>query len=237
MATSVLKNALVLAHAVNVTGETNNVGVDYGAETEDNTAFDGTTRSNKGGLKTAGVSAEGFFDPDNDADLFTRVGMNGVYLTVANGNANGDRSFSLQTTVGSYQPVGGSVGELASYSLNASARGDLERGQVLFHSDSETADGTSTPLNAGSAATSLVAYLHVWTADGSSPTLDVTIESDSADDFTGNETTRLTFDQATGRTAQRKTGTATSDTWWRVNYTIGGANADFAFAVILIPTA
>lgn len=237
MATSVLTDALILMHGTDLTCQTNVVGVDFGAETQDDTSFCDDTRSNKGALKTVGFNAEGFFDGDMDSDLFSALGVEGKILTAAEGEAQGDRAFSLVSVLGSYQPFGGSVGELASYTLNASARGSLERGQILFHSDSETATGTGATLNAGSAATSLVAILHVWSVSGTTPTLDVTVESDSADDFTGAEVTRATFTQATGTTAERVIGTATSDTWWRVNYTIGGTNPDFAFAVILIPTA
>jgi hypothetical protein len=241
MATSVLENALILHGDSNtardLTCQANTVGIDFGAETQDNTALCDTTRSNQGALKTAGFSAEGFFDSDMDAALFDDVGVNGTIVTAANGKDVGERSFSLVAVAGSYQPVGGSVGELNSFTLNASARGDLERGYVLFHSESETATGTGTTFQAGSAVTSLVAILYVFSASGSNPTLDVTVESDTADDFTGAEVTRATFTQATARTAERVVGTATSDTWYRVSYTIGGTNPDVGFAVLLIPTA
>lgn len=241
MATSILENALILhgdgSSARDLTGVTNVVGIDYGAETDDDTSFKGDTRSNKGGLKTAGFNAEGFFDPKKDAALFDAVGISDSVLCAANGTAVGERAFALRAVVGSYQPLGGNVGEMASYTLNASARGDLERGYVLFHSDSETETGDGATFQAGSAAESLVAILYVFSASGTTPTLDVTVESDTTDDFTGAEVTRVTFDQATGTQMQRKTGTATSDTWWRVTYTIGGTNPDFGFAVILVPTA
>lgn len=236
MATSILQDALILNHGVNMTGQTNTVGIDFGAETQDNTTFSDDTRSNQGGLKTVGFNAEGFFDPAKDSQLFSEIGVQDKIISVAEGKANGDRTFSFLAVYGSYQPMGGSVGELNGYSLDASASNALERGQLLFYSTSETSSGTSTPLNAGSAASSLVGILHVWSVAGTNPTLDVDIESDSANDFTGAETTRLTFAQATASTAERKTGTATGDTWWRINFTIGGTNPDFAFAVVLFPT-
>lgn len=238
---SVLVDALILQGDANtardLTCQSNAVAVDYGAETQDDTSFCDDTRSNRGGLLTAGFSAEGFFDADMDSGLFGDVAVNGTLVAAANGSDVGSRSFSLQAVLGSYQPFGAAVGELSSYTLNAAARGALERGYVLFSSDSETVSGTGATFQAGSSATELAALLFVTSASGTTPTLDVTVESDSADDFTGAETTVATFSQATGRTAERVVGTATANTWYRVNYTIGGTNPDFGFHVLLVPTA
>jgi hypothetical protein len=232
MAASVLSNALLLFDGQDLSGRVNTIALDYGAEALDETTLADDSRVNKGGLKTVGLSAEGFWDSTPDSALFTAVGVSGSLISVAPGRSVGDVAYSLQSLAGEYSPIQGSVGEMAGFTLNASARNSLQRGSLLFHSDSETTTGTGSTSNAGSG--SITAILHVFAASGTSPTLDVTVESDDADDFTGLEQTQITFTQATGKTAERLTASSTSDTWWRVNYTIGGTNPDFGFAVVLI---
>lgn len=231
MATTILNNAIILMDDLELTGQANTVGLDYEAEAQDETVFGADTRKNKGGLKSVGVSAEGFFNATEDADLFADVGVQDKLITIAADNSVGDIAYNLRAMMGNYTPLDGSVGELASFSLEAASSNDLQRGQILFKG-SATSSGAGSTLNAG--AGSITAILHVFSASGTTPTLDVTIESDSGDNFAGAETTQISFTQATGRTAERKTAASTADTWWRVSYTIGGTNPDFGFAVILI---
>ncbi len=234
MSTSVLSNALLLFDGRNLSGQSNVVALDYGAEARDDTTLADDTRSNIGGLKTVGLSAEGFFDPTMDSDLFAAVGVSGSLISVSKGLSVGDRAYSLQALAGEYQPMVAQVGDLLSYSLNASARGDLKRGELLFHSTSETASGNGSGSNAGAAAAQVTAFLHVFAADGTTPTLDVTIESDVNNSFS-TPVTQITFAQATAGSAERIVSVgAVADTWWRVAFTIGGTNPDFGFAVILI---
>lgn len=237
MATSVLSNALLLLDDRDLSGTSNTVGIDFGAESQDKTAIANDTRIMQGGLKTVGVSAEGFFQGEVDSDLFSAVGVSGSLISVAPGTSVGDVAYTLQSVVGQYTPLQGGVGELAGFSLNASARNSLQRGSVLFKNDSVSSSGSGSTLNAGAASSQITAILHVFDqTGGSSPTLDVTIESDSSDDFTGLETTQITFTQAMGRTSERKISVgAETDTWWRVSYTIGGTSSPaFGFAVILV---
>ncbi len=233
MGTSVLTNALLLFDGRDLTGQSNAVGLDYGAESKDDTSLADDTRSNIGGLKTAGLSAEGFFDASMDADLFTAVGVSGSLISVAEGLAVGDRAYNLQALLGEYQPLGGQVGDVIGYSLNASARGSLERGELLFHSPSEVLTGVGSALNAGAAATQVTAILHIF---GTSPgdTLDVVVESDVDNTF-ATPAAQVTFAQTGVRSAQRVVAVgAVTDAWWRISYTIGGVSPDFGFAVILI---
>lgn len=234
MSTSIVNDALLIVDDFDISGQSNTVGLDYEAESHDETVFGDDTRKNKGGLDTVGISAEGFFDPDMDSDLFSDIGVQDKLLTVAIGKAVGDVAYNCRVLVGSYTPLDAAVGELASYTLEASASNTMQRGQILFKNDAVTATGSGSTLNAGAAATSITAILHVYSASGTTPTLDVDIESDSSDDFTGLETTQISFTQATGRTAERKTAGSTSDTWWRISYTIGGSSPSFGFAVVLI---
>lgn len=236
MATDVLSDAFVALDDRNLSGIMNSVGLTYEAEDVDETTVDQDTRIAKGGLFNVGASLEGFFDAAIESDLFDDVGVQDKLLTIAKGIAVGDVAYNFRALTGRLSPLQGSMGEIVGLVLDARASNALERGQVLFKDDSVTSTGSGSTLNAGAASTQIVGILHVYSASGTSPTLDVDIESDSSDDFTGSETTRISFTQATGRTAERKTAGSTADTWWRVNYTLGGTSPDFGFAVILILT-
>jgi hypothetical protein len=70
---------------------------------------------------------------------------------------------------------------------------------------------------------------------GTSPTLDVIVQSDDASGFP-SATNRITFTQATGFTAEYATPVAgaITDDWWRVNFTIGGtASPNFTFICVI----
>ncbi|MEU4150833.1 hypothetical protein [Streptomyces sp. NPDC026659] len=67
---------------------------------------------------------------------------------------------------------------------------------------------------------------------GTTPTLDVVIESDNGSGFP-SPITQLTFTQANAISGQilRTDGTAITDDWYRVKWTIGGTTPSFLFAV------
>ena len=62
-------------------------------------------------------------------------------------------------------------------------------------------------------------------------TLDVTIESDATNSFSGGETTRGTFSQISAITSQWLTPVAgaITDTWWRIRYVIAGSSPSYEF--------
>ena len=102
---------------------------------------------------------------------------------------------------------------------------------------SRTSSGNSTGIQLGTIAASqnMHASLHVFSASGTNPTLDVTIESDDNGSYT-SALTRMTFTQATAAGAEflgPTAGPAGSDDYWRVAWTIGGTDTPtFSFAVI-----
>ena len=82
------------------------------------------------------------------------------------------------------------------------------------------------------AGKSMYAALHVISVSGTSPTLDVIVQSDDNSGFT-TPTNRITFSQtgAVGAEWGSVAGAVTDD-YWRVSYTIGGSDTPtFAFAV------
>jgi hypothetical protein len=99
-----------------------------------------------------------------------------------------------------------------------------------------TATGTGTGLEVGAVAAGarLYAALHVLSVSGTTPSLTARVES-SADNTFAAPTTRLTFAAATaaGGQALRTDGSAITDTWWRVAWTVTGTTPSFMFAATL----
>lgn len=245
MAEIVLTDAALLVAQFDVTGDVNSVQLDYAAEVQDGTTFgDGTRKMvGNGALRTVDLSVEGLWnggDDEVDDVLFDRIGTAGLLHTVAaSGLTESNVGYFFQAVEGSYSP-GASVGEILRFSVESQASGSdgLIRGNLL-HTGTEAATGAAAAQNLGAATADQKVYagLHVLSAAGTSPTLDVTIESDAADDFTGSETTRVTFAQVTdalGSEYATPVSGAITDTWWRVAYTIGGTGSpSFSFVVVL----
>jgi hypothetical protein len=234
MSKTVLSDAFIVFDGEAIRDSVNAVSIDYGAEELDGTTLADDTRIMVGGLLTAAMGADGFFQaPDPDSAFFAQMGAAGKVITIAPKTTEGSIGFSLNAILGSYNP-GASVGELLAYSIQAGARDRLVRGPLLANKAGITVTGTGTAFQVGAASGSqtVFAALHVTKAGGT-PTLDLTIESDDASGML-SPTTRITFDQATAKGSQfKKLAGPVTDNWWRVNYTIGGGTPEFDFVVLL----
>lgn len=240
MAQLVVTNAKLYLAGYDLSGDLNQTALAFGAEALDDTTFGDTTRSNVGGLKTAAVEARGLWNGGANADkaVFDRIGTVDVPLLVAaDGGDAGDECYFLKAMAATYQ-VGGQVGEVLPFDLSASATGGtpMVRGSVLFNGTAGvTANGTG--YQNGAVASGKKLYAGLWIIDdpsGTSPTLDVKIQSDDNSGFT-SALDRITFTQATTRGAQFATPVSGSitDTYWRAVYTIGGTTPSFRFAVVM----
>lgn len=192
-----------------------------------------------GGLKSGSVNIEFMQDVavgEVDDTLFPLLGVVNVPKSVVVGSADGSPAYLLKSIPLTYTPVQGAVGELAMGTISgSSSTGPVVRGKLLHPSNvdrTSSSTGTGRQLGAVSATQKVYAALHVISASGTSPTLDVIVQSDDNAGFT-SPTTRITFTQATGRTSQLSSlAGAITDDYWRVSYTIGGsATPTFAFAV------
>ena len=234
MSKTVLSDAFIVFDGEAIRDSVNAVSIDYGAEELDGTTLADDTRIMVGGLLTAAMGADGFFQaPDPDSAFFAQMGAAGKVITIAPKTTEGSIGFSLNSVLGSYNP-GASVGELLAYSIQAGARDRLVRGTLLANKAGILTSGLGTAFQVGAATASqtVFAALHVTKAGGT-PTLNLTIESDDASGML-TPTTRITFDQATAKGSQfKKLAGPVTDNWWRVNYTIGGATPEFDFVVLL----
>jgi hypothetical protein len=235
MAKTILSDALIVFDGYAIRESANAVSIDYGAEELDGTTLADNTRIMVGGLLTAAMGAEGFFDaPNPDSAFFDQMGLSEKVITIAPKTVEGGIGYSLNALLGSYNP-GAPVGELLKYSISAGAQDRLVRGTLLANKTGIITSGSGTAFQVGAATATqtIFAALHVVGATGTTPTLDLIVESDDAVGMT-TPTTRITFAQATGVGSQfKKLAGPVTDSWWRVKYTLGGATPNFGFVVLV----
>ncbi len=157
-----------------------------------------------------------------------------ITVAVTDG-ADGELAYMFSAKVQGYEE-GATVGEMFTLAANASAGGDkIVRGQIMLPkvAYTSTANGTAVQIGAVSATQKVYAALHVFSASGTNPTLDVIVESDDVENFGGTPETQITFAQTDVATAVWSSAAgAITDDWWRASLTIGGTDTPtFTFAV------
>lgn len=169
-----------------------------------------------------------------DKALYNNMSTSGSVCTICpNASTIGSLAYFFKSTQSEYTP-GGAIGELLGFSWAAGANDRLSRGNVL---ESARVASTDTSIEQGNGVVltdqNLYAALHVLSVSGTTSTLDVIIQSD-ATGFAGPNN-RITFTQATGITSEYATPVAgpITDDFWRVSYTVGGANEEFVFIVVM----
>lgn len=238
MSKFVLLNARLFAVGADLTGASNKI--ELSAEVEDKETTNYYSNGYKeviGGLGSAEVTAEGQWEAGDstlvDNSSWTQLGGVGPWTACPDNAAVGDLAYITQCLRSSYA-LGGSVGDVAPWSGKGASAWPLVRGQMAHPAGTaRTSTGTGTGVQLGAVSTGkrLYAALHVLSASGTTPSITARIESDDNSGFT-TPTTQLTFTAATaaGGEALRTTGSAITDTWWRVAWTISGTTPSFLFA-------
>lgn len=230
----VFKDAKVFLGHYDLSGYTNNVALNYGAEPLDETTLGDSTRKMKGGLKLVSAGLSGFWDATPDPGLQSSVAVADKPMSVVAPAGTAGTTTYLFRVVNSQYQMGGNIGDLMSYQADAKATDDLVRGKLLYHGTAtSSAQGTALSFPSMAAGDTLVGALHVFSAS-TGDTIDVTVQSDSATGF-GSPATALTFTQVGAtETSEWQTATgASSDTYYRVAYTIAGSSPSYTFAVTL----
>jgi hypothetical protein len=208
----------------------------------------GGARQYRQGLKSWTSNWDGYADFAAASDTTSPL-VPGEVLTPANMGAQFNGTWASTGTEGEacylsdgilagITPLSGSVGDMAAFHGEMMpadrtvgqrmVRGIIEANRTVSSSSNTT--GSST-LGAVASGQTLYASLHVFKLTGTSPTLDVIVQSDTTG--FGSPTDQITFTQATTRSGQygSKVGPVT-DTFWRVKYTLGGSGSPTAtFAV------
>lgn len=133
MATVVYKNAALMVGGSSLAASLNELGVEYGAEILDETAYGDDTRSHRGGLLTAKVMGKGFaesgaglsetvlFADNGTDDTVVAVFPNGVTEGVLPGAGDGF-GYAMKGVQSEFQ-LGGGVGDLLPLAFTYEARG------------------------------------------------------------------------------------------------------------------
>ena len=239
MAHYVLTSPKVWIDGYDFSGDYNKLAINYEADEVENTSFGDDTHVFLPGLKRFDAQLEGAVNIGAalvEGISFGKVGTADVPVTIGlDTGADGETAYTMKALAVGYSP-GATIGEIARFSVSIAASNErLVRGTIMHNATrTSTSDGTARQLGATLAGQSLYATLHVITVSGDDPTLDVVVASAASDSWPGAG--RITFDEQSAIGAVFATPLAgeITDTWYRVQYTIGGTNTPtFEFIVII----
>ena len=235
----VLSDVNILLAGYDRSGDHNAISIARDRDELDDTTFGSVgDRDFVVGIHTAQVEGKGRHTAgvgSIDEQIETVWPLAAQVITISSqGGADGDNADILaEIHSGSYE-FGGAIGEILPFNLSAKVTGPAPRGTIMHNASRATSgNGTARQLGAVLSGQTIAASLHVLSVSGTSPTLDVTIESDAVSGMT-SPLTQLTFTQATAIEGQflTKVGAITDD-WWRVAYTVGGTSPSFTFLVAI----
>lgn len=236
MAAEILTDAALWVGGYDLRGNMNAIAVEGDTDIKDCTTFGDGTRTYQFGMKVASFSGAGFLDSPIDAVNYANWGSDGVPVTIGKSRAEGAIAFGMNALSTKYNNKM-AMNELWSFAVTGqTSRRSFGRGRVMsiVSGASATANGTGRLLRGISVNKKAFALLHVTAASGTTPTMDVIIQSDDNVGFT-TPTTRGTFSQVNAIASQLiDIDGAITDTYWRARYTIGGTGPSFTFAVSLL---
>ncbi|MET7643047.1 hypothetical protein ABZS83_05260 [Streptomyces sp. NPDC005426] len=235
-----LVDARLFAPGADLSGASNKIELSSEIEDKDVTNYRSAGwKEVLGGLGSAEISAEGQWeagDPSKvDDQSWAVLGGQGPYTVCPTDCVVGALAYITSGMRTDYN-VGDAVGEVAPWSGTVKSSWPLVRGQIAHPpGTARIATGTGTVVQLGTipAGKRLYAALHVLSVAGTTPSITVRIESGDA--TISAPTTRLTFGAATAPGGQilRGAGTAVTDAYYRVAWTVTGTTPSFMFAVSL----
>lgn len=198
--------------------------------------------SSRPGPRMVSLEAEGIADLGTDLEdqeLNGFVDLTDVPIIVApTDGTEGEPAYAFLAEMGDLEPIsGGTVGDRLNFRVSArSSSSKLVRGTIIedgVTAQTASTDGTAFELGPVSATQKIYACLMVLSASAGD-TLDVVIAGDSQEDFLATPATHVTFDQKTtaGEYQWVEVSGAITDTWFRVESTIGGASPSFEYVVL-----
>lgn len=239
--TNVYKDVKIYIDGFDISGQSNSLKLDYGFDEVEVTPFGSECHYSLPGLAKLAFDLEGLAASDglegSEDVLSARLGGSAAVFSLCPlTGAAGEAAYFTKGIDYKYE-AGAAVGEAYKFSAGGSGvNTPLVRGLILA-TGQKTTSGSGIAYNLGAVAEGkkLYAALHVLSVDGSSPTLDVAIESDDAQGF-ASPITRATFPQMTARGAQYLAPVSgpITDTWWRVTWTIGGSGEDLGIQFVAI---
>lgn len=238
MGKQILLDCRLFAVGADLSGASNKIELSAEHEDKDTTNYrSGGWKEVIGGLGSAEIAGEGQWEAGDpslvDDASWAAIGGQGPYTVCPADSVVSALAYFTKGMRADFK-FGDAVGEVAPWSGTVKSSWPLVRGQIGHPpGTARTSNGTGTALNLGAVAAGkrLYAALHVLSVAGTStPTITGRIESDDSGSFS-SPTTRLTFAAATAISGEtlRTDGTAITDTWWRVAWTITGTTPSFLF--------
>ena len=233
----ILKDQRVYVDGVELTSHVNSVAIDQGVEVQDKTPFGSNSRIKTPGLQTVALGLQGFYDAvAADKPLTDGFAKADVPVVVTSDTpAHGGLAHFFNAVQAAYS-TSGATGEVFETSLSAEGNGALARGQIAFFDEALTASDAGAALNLGTvgAGQRLFACVQLFGNDDPADSVQVTINGDSADDFTGSETTHITFTDTGALSGQLLTADGPiTDTWFRAAVDLTGASPSVKVLVTL----
>ena len=239
---SILKNCKFYLDGYDFSGSSNALSLTREVDEVECTVWGDAAHRFMPGLEHVKFEHQGYASSDGTSDqediMYAKLSTASVPMMVCptTGAVNTQAHFCPQMQ-SKYQ-WGGTVGEMNAFTVSGVGQGQpLILGRIMMTgAKTSTTTGTAYELGAVTAATNyLYAQLHVFAQSGTSPTLDVIVESDDAEGFS-SAATRITFAQIAGASVPTAVWAtpvagAITDTWWRVKATLGGVNPSFTFAI------
>lgn len=247
MAKLVFTNIRYFMGSADLTGQSNKVEIDDMFEEKDVTTFNSSgAKELIGGIETVTLSSEGVIDRAEmiaaDQYFWNQRRVVEANSACPDGATVGSVAYMTQAIrLGS--KLFGTVGDVEGWTAASAGSYPLARGTVLSNPGTAitaaSGNGTGVQLGAVGATQRLFGAIHVLSVAGTlSPTLAVTIQSDSANTFAATPETRLTFSTftAAGSEVQRSAVGAHADTWYRMQYVVtdnGGVGESFLALVVV----
>lgn len=243
MAAFALTDVDLFANGLDLSCFSNQLEVSSEAATLDATTFcSGGWDVPIAGRRSTMVSASGPTDmatataaQTSAVDEVLAVDMGGTYTlsAVPMGSSAGAVGYFTQGVLMSRAPLQGTIGDLATHAVSFRGSTPLIRGTVLTAA-TVTSTGTSAvqQLGAVSASQRIWVAVHVLTADGTTPSVTVKLQSDDASGFP-SATDRLTLTAMTTKGGQFGSAVgAITDSYWRASYAVSGTSPSFQLRII-----
>lgn len=246
MSAFVLLNTIINYDGRNISGVTSQVTLDTGVDLQEDTTFGDTFRTRLAGLFDTSLAVESYWEANSatdsfDADVFSFLNAGVKLVSVSDeGGAVGNVGYMFEGDLESYN-MNAAIGEIFKVSITIQGNDRLMRGTVMENATrTTTANGTPKEVGEVTATQTIYSGLHVTAASGTSPTLDVTVESDPIEGFT-TATPRIAHAQTDVVTSELKSlAGPVTDTWWRTVMTIGASGGPSFTAyhtLAILPTA
>lgn len=242
MANYVLKDATLWWEGYDLSGKLTQMSLPLTQDVKEDTTMGDSNRTFVPGWKGGSLAYSGYHDNatvlDPDKYIFAERGSVDTIVTVScDGADEGEKAYSLYVNTAEYTPVDGETGDMAGFSLNATATGKDFQG-IVMQNGQETITGTGTAREILGMDEDDVAYMVIHCTELDATTLDITVTNDTVvtmdDDPTARDFGQVQF---TAIGAQYLTFTApsgiTTYDCWRIGYTLAGGNTTATIVVNL----